>query len=173
MSEKIVITEEMHLEKEWFEEAKKQTVETLPAFINHLMGDYEHDYGTVVHAISACAVAAAWAADNTPDGGITGFQAGFVMWDFIRQWSKPGNKCGLKLVDYDDFLYPQYGYKFKKTLRANAWESIKKEAQRLLDEATNKGYPDKYYVHPDVIAHWKSIVDDKIPFGYYLEDEDA
>ena len=59
MAEKIVVTEEMRPEKEWFAEAGKQTVETLPAFINHLMGDYEHDYGTVVHAISACAVAAA------------------------------------------------------------------------------------------------------------------
>lgn len=27
--DKIVITEEMHLEKEWFEDAKKQTIETL------------------------------------------------------------------------------------------------------------------------------------------------
>lgn len=171
MTEKIVVTEEMHLEKEWFKEATKQTVETLPAFINHLMGDYEHDYGTVVHAISACAIAAAWAADSTPEGGITGFQAGFVMWDFISQWSKPNNKCGLKLVDYDDFIYPQCAYKYEKTLRANVWESIKKEAQSRLDEVI-KGYPNEH-AHPDVIAHWKSIVDGKIPFGYSLEANES
>ena len=170
MTEKITVTEEMHPEKEWFAEARKQTVETLPAFMNHLMSDYDHDYGTVVHAISACAVAAAWAADNTPDGGITGFQASFIMWDFIRQWSKPDNKCGLRLVDYDLFLYPQYEYRFEKTMDEDNWDAIQKEAQRLLDEAS-EGYPDKHPVHPDVIAHWKSIVDGHLPFGYSVVDD--
>ena len=170
MAEKIVVTEEMHPEKEWFADARKQTVETLPAFINHLMSDYEHDYGTVVHAISACAIAAAWAANSTPEGGITGFQASFIMWDFIRYWSKPGNKTGLKLVDYDDFLYPQYEHKYEKTLHTNIWESIKREAQRLLDEAS-EGYPDGHPVHPDVIAHWKSIVDGHVPFGYSVVED--
>ena len=32
---KIKITEEMHVEKEWFEQAREQTLETLPDFINH------------------------------------------------------------------------------------------------------------------------------------------
>ena len=31
------ITEEMHLEKKWFEDAKNQTLETLPAFMNNAM----------------------------------------------------------------------------------------------------------------------------------------
>ena len=44
---KETITEEMHLEKEWFEQAKKvKTVEELTAFVNHLLNDYNHDYGT-------------------------------------------------------------------------------------------------------------------------------
>lgn len=37
---KIAITEEMHIEKEWLEQAKKQTLETLPDFMNHVMNDY-------------------------------------------------------------------------------------------------------------------------------------
>ena len=45
--DKIAITEEMHLEKEWFANAKKQTLETLPAFMNHVLNDYCHDYGTI------------------------------------------------------------------------------------------------------------------------------
>ena len=110
--DKIAITEEMHLEKEWFANAKKQTLETLPAFMNHVLNDYCHDYGTICHAISACAIAAAWAADGSEQGGITGFQAGFVMWDVIRQWRYSSNKSGLKIIDYDDMLFPQYEYKF-------------------------------------------------------------
>ena len=40
------ISEEQNLKKIWFEEAKEQTIETLPMFINHIMNDYDHDYGT-------------------------------------------------------------------------------------------------------------------------------
>ena len=36
------------------------------------------DYGTVCHAIALSAVA------RTAQGGITGFQAGAVMWEFIK-----------------------------------------------------------------------------------------
>lgn len=160
--EKAKITEEMRLEKEWFEEAAKQTLETLPKFVDHVMNDYEHDYGTVCHAISACAIAAAWAANHSEGacGGITGFQAGFIMWDFIRQWQYPNNKTSLKIVNYDDMLYPQHGRKFEKSIPKRTWEGIQKEAERRLKETGNP------FVHPDVKAHWESIVAGQVPFGY-------
>ena len=164
---KVQITEEMHLEKEWFKEAKKQTLKTLPKFIDHIMNDYAHDYGTVCHAISACALAAAWAANEEKGacGGITGFQAGFVMWDFIRQWQYTRNKTALKVVDYDNMLYPQYEDKFQKTLTKRTWEGIQEEAGRLLQEA--EADP----VHPDVKAHWESIVEGHVPFGYTITED--
>ncbi len=37
---KMPITEEMHLEYEWFKDAKNQTIETLPDFMNHVLNDY-------------------------------------------------------------------------------------------------------------------------------------
>ena len=165
--DKIVITEEMHLEKEWFEQAKKQTFETLPDFMNHVMNDYIHDYGTVCHAVSACALAAAWAANDSKGarGGITGFQAAFVMWDFIKQWDYSSNKCGLKIVDYDDMLYPQYDHKFDKTISSNTWEALQERAKELLSENENS------IVHPDVREHWKSIVNGLVPFGYTVKNE--
>lgn len=158
------ITEEMHLEKEWFAEAQKQTLQTLPAFINHVMNDYAHDYGTVCHAISACAIAAAWAANECEGacGGITGFQAGFVMWDFIKQWEFRNNKTAMKIVDYDNMLYPQYAYKFEKTITQATWDGLQKEAKKRLAEN-----PD---AHPDVVAHWRSIVGGQIPFGYTIDE---
>ena len=161
--DKIAITEEMHLEKEWFEEAKKQTLETLPKFIDHVMNDYKHDYGTVCHAVSACALAAAWAANSSPEGGITGFQAGFVMFDFIFQWNYPSNKCGLRIVDHDNMLYPQYEYKFAKTIKKDTWEALQKQAKKNIEEYDHP-------VHENVLAHWKSIVDGKVPFGYTVVD---
>lgn len=160
--DKMAITEDMHLEKEWFAEAGKQTMSTLPHFVNHLMNDYMHDYGTRVHAISACALAAAYAANNSENGGITGFQAGFVMWDFIRQWQYPYNDCGMRIMNYDDMLYPQYAYKFQKTITRDTWNELQVAAKKQL-EATD-------YAAKSVILHWQSIVDGKVPFGYRVAD---
>ncbi len=159
---KIEITEEMHLEKEWFAEAEKQTVETLPEFINHIMNDYEHDYGTICHAISACALATAWAVNASENGCITGFQAGFVMWDFVRQWSYSSNKTGMRILDYDNMLYPQYAEKFEKTIRKDTWEQLQNTAKEKLQDAEG--------VHPNVVAHWESIVNGVVPFGYIVTD---
>ena len=159
---KQIIDEGMHPEKEWFEQAGKQTTETLMGFINHVMNDYEHDYGTVVHAVAACALAAAYAANNSDSGGITGFQAGCVMWDFIRGWQYPTNECGLKLLNYDNMLYPQYDYRFGKTLSKGVWESLQKKAAKNLE--------DKKPAADIVIEHWKSIVNGVVPFGYVVEE---
>lgn len=159
------INEDMHLEKEWYSEAAKQTLKTLPDFINHVMNDYFHDYGTVCKAIAACAIAAAWAANEEEGarGGITGFQAGAVMWEFIRQWQFTGNKTGLKITNYDNMLYPQYAENFEKKISRGVWNRMKAEAKRLLEE-------DSKFASENVVAHWKSIADGHVPFGYTVKD---
>ena len=165
---KIAITEEMHIEKEWFEQAKKQTLETLPDFMNHVMNDYTHDYGTICHAVSACAIAAAWAADSTENGGITGFQAGFVMWNFVKQWSYSSNKCGLAIIDYDKMLFPQYKDEFtKSTISLETWEALQERAKELLAEKENGIIP----VSDCVYEHWKQIANGVVPFGYAVREE--
>ena len=45
------ITEEQNVHKEWYEQSKTQTLETLPEFLRHLTEDFSHDYGTICHAI--------------------------------------------------------------------------------------------------------------------------
>ena len=154
----------MHLEKEWYAQAKNQTLETLPGFISHIMNDYGHDYGTVCHAIGACALAAAWAANNEAGacGGITGFQAGFVMWEFVRQWSFSDNKCGMRILDYDRMLYPQYDDVFEKTISPDVWSALQKEAKERLER--------NHDAHDRVIDHWKSIAEGKVPFGYTVKE---
>lgn len=150
---------------QWFQDAAEQTFDTLPEFIRHVMNDYYHDYGTVCHAISACAVATAWACTKMDGacGGITGFQAGFVMWGFIRHWTYTNNKCGMKLLDYDNLLFPQYGYKFEKTISEETWRVVQTHAKSLLSERID--------AHPAVIEHWKSIVDGNLPFGFKIGDD--
>ena len=126
------------------------------------MNDYTHDYNSVCHAIAASAIAATCAADSTPQGGITGFQASAIMWDYIKHWMYRNNTCGLKLIDYDKMLYPQYDYRFEKTISEGVWHSLQEEAKKKLEEET--------YANIVVRAHWKSIVDGKVPFGYKVEE---
>lgn len=159
---KEIITEEMHPEKAWFEEARKMTEEELPNFYNRIIHGYEHDYGTACHAVAAVALASAWAACGDKEIGLSGFQAGFVMWDFIRNWIKTGNECGLRLIDYDDMLYPQYSDKFEKVISADTWAAIQKKAQEKLENDA---------ACPEVMEHWRKIVKGIVPFGYRVVDD--
>ena len=160
---KITVTEEMHPEKEWFEEACHMKAKDFPAFYEKMVHAYNHDYGTMIHAVAACALAAAWAACSEEDTGLSGFQAGFVMWDFIKNWTKTGNKCGLRLVDYDDMLYPQYEHKFGKVIDKVTWKSIQEEAKKKIEKEA--------YACDKVIDHWKRIAEGQVPFGYRVVDE--
>lgn len=132
------ITEEMKIHEEWYKEAKGMTLDKLPDFLNHLMNDYDHDYGTVCHALAAGGMATMWAMDHHEQGGITGFQAGAVMWEFIKRWGYPCNKTALKIVNYDNFLYPQYEDMLDKIISADAWAEIQKEAAIKIKEANDE-----------------------------------
>ena len=158
---KETVREEDHPEKEWFKEAGNMKLDKLPEFMDRMLNHYNHDYGTIVRAVSACAIAAAWAACDV--AGLTGFQAGFVMWDFIREWSYRKNECGMRLVDYDKFLYPQYKETMDKVISKDTWELLQKKAKELLQTE-----PD---AHPLVLMHWQSIVDGDVPFGYKVVDQ--
>lgn len=148
---------------QWYKDAKEQTMDSLPDFINHVINDYQHDYGTQCHATAACSVATAWATGI----GITGFQASCIMWEFIRHWYYESNSTGLRLINFDNMLYPQYEQDFDKAITPEVWERIQKEAQKHLD----KNRESRLLAHPDVIAHWKSIVNGVIPFGYKLKQK--
>lgn len=153
------ITEEQNVHQAWYEEAKKVTVEALPEFVRKLTQDYGHDYGTICHAIAAAAVAAAHAVEHSPVGGITGFQGGAVMWEFIRHWQ--GIDGPTRLMQYDDMLFPQMEHKFR-AISAETWEHLQKKAKENLSG-------DRAFAHPDVVAHWKSIAKGKVPFGFAVE----
>lgn len=161
MKARIDITEESGIHKEWMERARNMTLEALPEFLRELTEDYAHDYGTICHAIASAAVAAAWAVERTPQGGITGFQASAVTWELIHGWN-PGmsGTMGARIQRMDDLLYPQHVDKFN-TITADAWERVQKEAQKRLDDETS--------AHPDVTTHWQSIVDGTVPFDLKVE----
>lgn len=161
--EKIKITEADHLEKEWMLEAEKQTLETLPQFINHLMNDYEHDYGTIIKATAAAMIATFNSCNHSEQGGFTGFQVGFIPWLMINKfWGE--SEIGRKVIDFERMLYPQYAYKFEKTISSKIWHKLQEIAKEKMKEPVEN-------FHPDVREHISKIAAGQIPFGYTIKDE--
>lgn len=158
------ITEEDHIHDEWYKEAKGATMETLPEFLKKLTEDYAHDYGTVCHALAAGAIATCWAMDRTEYGGITGFQASCIMWQFIMNWMS--YDAPLVLLNFENMLYPQHRDRFSPTISKSTWEWMREMANKRLSE-TGDIEP-----HPEVKRHWQSIVDGVIPFGWRLRGDD-
>lgn len=154
---------------QWYEDASKQTLETLPEFMRHVLNEYYHDYGTIVKAIGACSIAAAWAANASPQGGITNFQAGYVMWEFIMHWNHKDNKTGMRIIDYDDMLYPHHEDRFNKTIPKRSMESLANEAKKLLAKHENN---EQSLATPAILAHWKSIAQGVPPFGYRVINDE-
>lgn len=140
------------------------SIDDLPEVCHKILDGYYHTYSTIVDAIGACCIAAVCAADRSEQGGITGFQAGAVMWYFIRNFMYHGNEVGLRIVDYDDMLFPQYEDKFEKTIPRHIFESLQKVAKEKLENKV-------HHAHPLVVEHWQSIVDGKVPFGYTIEED--
>lgn len=155
------------LKKEWDDKAKSiKSIDELSEFCHHLMEDYNHDYGTCVRAIAAMSLAAAWMGAHIE--GITGFQAGFVMWDFITGWIKCENQCGLKLLDYDHMLYPQYMEEYEKYISRDTFKKLQEKAKEKLEEYDNENRD----LPLKLKEHWESIVKGIPPFGYKISEED-
>lgn len=144
-------------------EQRKQikTFEDLTSFIKDVEEHYNCGYGAAPRAIAQAALAVAWYLSSK--FGITGFQAGVTMWDFITGWNCLNNKCGLKLVDYDNMLYPQYYHKFNKTISSDTWEALQKQAKENLVSSE--------YASQSVRTHWKNITDGVVPFGYTVIED--
>ena len=157
------ITEEMKVHEEWYKEAHADgmSLAKLPAFLKKLTEDYNHDYGTICHALTAGAIATMWAMNRTKQGGITGFQSGCIMWEFMKQWNHI--EAPARLVEYKNMLYPQYEDKFQKVISQSTWNFLKTEAQKNLDEKSGSD---------NCRRHWQSIVDGVIPFGYSIKETD-
>lgn len=146
----------------WHKELDKINLKTLPKFLKSLTENYEHDYGTICHAVAVAAVAAAKAVNRSPQGGITGFQAGAVFWEFYRRWLHEEGPA--RLVKYEQMLYPQNASQFAKVIDKGTWKWMQEQAK--------KRDADNAQAHPKVRAHWKSIAAGKVPFGYSVSKED-
>lgn len=145
--------------------AKRKDIKSfddLVEFLKYVKENCNCGYGEAPRSIAQASLAVAWYFAS--EFGITGFQAGCTMWDFITDWEYSNNKCGLKIVNYDTMLYPQYDCKFQKTISKSTWEALQKRAKELIEQ-------DNKFTHNDVFVHWQSIVDGQVPFGYTVAED--
>ncbi len=148
----------------WYEESKHQTMASLPDFMEKL-SKHQHDYSSICYAIAAAANAAAHALDRGPSGGITGFQAGGVMWEFMSLWN--GIKGPAKLVRFENAIYPQYAEEFAgMTIEYETFEHIRKLAREHSEEIEKNGG-----AVTSVYYHMKSIAEGNAPFGMRVKDK--
>lgn len=162
----IILTEETSKDiiEEWRKEATKMTLNALPAFLNKLMNDYKHDYGTICHAISIGSIATMWAMNNEEQGGITGYQAGAIIRENVISWKRTELRdVPMRLLTFDNMLYPQYESNFEKTISKSTWKWLQLKAQENIDRGAANAHQTDY-------EHWKSIVNGKVPFGYIVKD---
>jgi len=157
---KKVIKEEDGLHKQWYEEADKCTIEELGTFVKKLVTDYEHDYGSIIHAIAAAVGATITAMNNSDQGGITGFQAGCLMWEILQkqfhiEWPSA-------LLRYEKMLFPQYENRFT-SITPEVWQWMREQAAERL-----KNEPD---AAASVKHHWTKITQGIVPFGYKIKDD--
>lgn len=157
------IKEEDGTHKQFMERAKKiQNSEELKIFVDELTNNYGHDYGTICHAVAAAAIGAAHAVNRSNQGGITGFQAGAVMWEMIRGWGIFG-EGPLQIVEWNHLLYPQYDYQMPRTISKNALEQLIDMAQKKLAEST------QHTIEP-VLERWEMIAAGKLPAGMEIRE---
>lgn len=143
---------------------------SLDKLLEDLVETYEYDYGSICQMIGMFAVIAAKKANASDAGGITGFQANGVMWEFIQKWMHFDG--AMKLVQYKNMLYPQYNDKFQKTISKDTFNWLQTEAQKKLDEYQNtKDSGRQVTVHEAVLEHWKALVNGMVPFGYTVREE--
>ena len=154
------MTEKEYKEYIYKKADKVKTKKQLDELLNEVTNCEELDYGKIIYAISGCMLATANYIDNSEVGGITGFQASFIGWEMVKKFIHEST-IGMKLVDYENMLYPQYKEHFQKFISQDTWESLQKQAEINLKEIPT--------ANPKVIEHWKHIVRGKVPFGYKVE----
>lgn len=164
---KIAITEEQGIHKEWMARAKKiQNSQELKDFIDELNKKYSHDYGTICHFIAAAAVGAANAVQHGPQGGITGFQAGCIMWSIIDGWGVWGS--GPKqVIEWENLLYPQYDYKMPRSVTRRTFDHLQKKAK----EGLNREQDRKGTMSAKVLERWTLVAEGRLPPGMEVREE--
>lgn len=167
---KITATTEQEFREQAYEIAKSvNTTDELAEFINFI-SNTPLDYGTAVYAQCAAMLAAQRVINQGEQGGITGFQAGFIGWEMVKAFMSVGD-CGLSIRDWENMLYPQYEDRFEKTISREIFEGLQRKAKERLTKADEDEGINGYSLHLEVRKHMESIVNGVVPFGYVIKED--
>lgn len=167
---KITATTEQGFKEQAYEIAKSvNTTNELAEFVKFI-SNTPLDYGTAVYAQCAAMLAAQHVMDMSEQGGITGFQAGFIGWEMVKKFMSVGD-CGLSLRDWENMLYPQYEEKFEKTIPRKIFEGLQKKAKEILAKTYEEERVNGYSMHSGVRKHMESIANGVVPFGYVIKED--
>ncbi len=85
-----------------------------------------------------------------------------IMWQFIRHWLPEFAFSPLRMVIYEDLLYPQFEKNFK-TITPDIFKWVQESAKNSLERHKSAS--------PALKAHWQSVVDGQIPYDLMLEED--
>jgi hypothetical protein len=159
------ITEEMGVHEEWYKTAKQIKTPELSGFADTVCNQYAHDYGTVVHAVAAAAIAGANAVAT--EQGITGFQASAVMWEFIRRWMHIDEP--ISLLRWSNALNPSAEGFDNRTISKSTMSWLQEQAEQKLMTWLRIDDPDETQI--EVINHLHAIVAGTLPFNMKVEED--
>ena len=153
----------------WYERADKfGEDDSVDKFVEELLSKYSFDYGTLVHATTAVAMAAL--SKMIRKFGLTGFQHGCILHQMIRREFGLGRKIGHRVQDIDNILYPQYVERFTAfRISSDVAELIKKVAQEMID--SDKNEPSGLHACSHVIDHWKRLTTGWLPPGVVVKED--
>lgn len=146
-------TDQELIETWWREAENCASIDDASDLAKRLVTDYRHDYGTICHAIAVAGIAMANAIQRSPQGGVTGFQAGAIGWMLHGRWMR-WEDSPRRLFDYSDLLLPQYDHSFCEISTDTAEWLVEKAKSNL---AKNKN------AHPNVKKRWKEIAAGQFP----------
>lgn len=150
------MTEQEYKRQVYDEADQVKTVEELNLLIERLTA-HPHDYGTIIYACAAAMIGAYKVMNASPQGGITGFQAGCLMWEMVHRF---GEFSGgpLRIQDFDHLRFPQYDDDWAVWLSPEGRAQIVERANRALSEARSMA-PGVRKRHEEIVAgSWPSFV---------------
>jgi hypothetical protein len=150
--------------KNWFELAKNiKTKEEFDEFYS-VLTNLDHTYNSHAEAMGAISLAAFELSASI--FGATGFTASCALWRVIKGTGIFRSNVGLRMVNYDHMLYPQYKDDFEKVIKKDTYENLQSAAKSRLKKAESSGD-----MAERVREHMKNIAAGNLPWGYVVSDD--
>jgi len=152
--EKKFISEGDAEQEKWYEQARAQTLETLPSFLTSLLDPYSHDEVTLVHAMTAGCMGLISAMNAHPEGGLNPAQTQLLLGMFIRKWARIEGPA--KIMSWAGLLDPRNEAQVM---------GIPKEVATWLTQCAQTALNDIIYKGQEQKDHLEKIAKGEMPWG--------